>query len=229
MSKKGVRILLYTILIGSPLMTLTGAVIFGALNLDTIFSSADAFREWVLGFNTWGIAVFIAAQILQVIIFIIPGEITQISGGYLFGAWQGALYSTIGITVGTMINYLIGYGLGAPFIQRLMRRDQYIRLSETLHSRPTITTLFLLFLIPGMPKDIMAYFAGGMRFHYHIFIFCSTLGRMPALVGSSMLGASLSNERWRNIVVIVTIVCALLYIIALRARFFLKRNGVVIS
>jgi uncharacterized membrane protein YdjX (TVP38/TMEM64 family) len=48
--------------------------------------------------RAWGIlapVIFIALQALQVIIAPIPGEITGILGGFLFGEWLGLFYSTI--------------------------------------------------------------------------------------------------------------------------------------
>ncbi len=53
----------------------------------------------------WGVlapVIFIGLQALQVIIAPIPGELTGILGGYLFGQWGGLLYSTIGLTLGSV-------------------------------------------------------------------------------------------------------------------------------
>ena len=62
----------------------------------------------------WGVlapVVFILLQALQVIISPIPGEATGILGGYLFGQGLGLLYSTIGLTVGSIFFFPAETGL----------------------------------------------------------------------------------------------------------------------
>src|SRR5437773_10867434 len=54
----------------------------------------------------WGVlapVVFILLQAMQVIISPIPGEATGFLGGFLFGEWLGFLYSTIGLTAGSVV------------------------------------------------------------------------------------------------------------------------------
>ena len=63
----------------------------------SVFESVDSIRNWV---DSWGIlapVLFVFLQIVQVVIFIIPGEVVQIAGGYLYGVWAGLAYSIIGI------------------------------------------------------------------------------------------------------------------------------------
>src|ERR1700704_5025270 len=70
----------------------------------------------------WGVlapVIFILLQALQVIISPIPGEATGILGGYLFGQWLGLFYSTIGLTLGSVVAFWIGRGLGAPYVKDL--------------------------------------------------------------------------------------------------------------
>ena len=55
----------------------------------------------------WGVVapvIFIGLQALQVVVVVapIPGEVTGILGGYLFGEWLGFLHSTIGLTLGSV-------------------------------------------------------------------------------------------------------------------------------
>ena len=58
------------------------------------------------------------------------------------------------------------------------------------------TTLFLLYLIPGIPKDVLGYVAGVSPLRYVLFITVSTLGRLPGLVGSAVIGSSAASQRW---------------------------------
>src|SRR2546428_7126580 len=74
----------------------------------------------------WGVlapVIFIGLQALQVIISPIPGELTGILGGYLFGQWVGLLYSTIGLTLGSVVAFAVGRWLGARYVRQLVRAE----------------------------------------------------------------------------------------------------------
>src|SRR4029453_2386831 len=70
----------------------------------------------------WGILaplLFISLQALQVIIAPIPGEVTGILGGYVFGEWTGLIYSTVGLTAGSVVTFGVGRWLGGHYVRSL--------------------------------------------------------------------------------------------------------------
>src|SRR5260370_20025642 len=79
----------------------------------------------------WGVlapVIFILLQALQVIISPIPGEATGILGGYLFGQWMGLFYSTIGLTLGSVVAFWIGRWLRAHYVKNLVSAQTWNRL-----------------------------------------------------------------------------------------------------
>ena len=59
--------------------------------------------------DRWGVfapVVFIAIQALQVIIAPMPGDVTGLLGGFVFGQWLGFSYSTLGLTIGSLCAFL---------------------------------------------------------------------------------------------------------------------------
>ncbi|MBA7589941.1 hypothetical protein ES708_32040 [subsurface metagenome] len=56
--------------------------------------------------------------------------------------------------------------------------------------------MFLLFLIPGIPKDILCYGAGLTPLPLHVFLLISTLGRLPGIMGSAFMGGAAAEEKW---------------------------------
>src|SRR6516225_5809213 len=62
----------------------------------------------------------IAAQFVQVVIFAIPGEITQLAAGYVYGAWRGFLYSIVGIMAGSAFNFYFARIVGRPTLERFI-------------------------------------------------------------------------------------------------------------
>jgi len=55
---------------------------------------------------------------------------------------------------------------------------------------------FLLFLIPGVPKDILCYIAGLTPMGYFFFLGVSAVGRLPGIIGSSMIGGAARSSQW---------------------------------
>jgi uncharacterized membrane protein YdjX (TVP38/TMEM64 family) len=131
--------------------------------------------------SEWGILapiLFIALQALQVIISPIPGEATGILGGFLFGQWLGLLYSTIGLTVGFIVE-----AEGA-------------------------IVCFIIFLIPGLPKDIVCYLFGLSPMPFWVFAIVSSLGRVPGTLVLSAQGAKTASGHYLEVAVLTAVVAA---------------------
>jgi uncharacterized membrane protein YdjX (TVP38/TMEM64 family) len=164
--------------------------------LWSIFASGARLRDWVAGWGAWAPLVFVALQTVQVIVFVIPGEVTQIAAGYLFGAWLGTVLSVTGILVGSTVAFFLARLLGKPFVGALFPGEQLARAEKLLSSRSARMVFFLLFLIPGIPKDILCYVAGLSPLRFPFFIGASTLGRLPGIIGSSVIGTAAASGKW---------------------------------
>ena len=182
-----------------------------------LFTSAQRLREWVQQWGAWAPIVFIAIQAVQVIVFVIPGEVPQIAGGYLFGAWQGTLLSVAGILLGSAASFFLARALGTPFVAALFPRNQVERVRTLLVSRSARVVFFLLFLIPGIPKDILCYVAGLTPMKFPFFAAASTLGRLPGIVGSAVIGSAAASNRW-----LLTGIIAAIAVGLFAAGFFLR-------
>ena len=146
-----------------------------------------------------GVLLCIAAQFVQVVIFMIPGEITQVAAGYVFGLWKGFLYSVIGIMAGSACAYGLGRALGRPTFVRFFGADALDAVVTAVNSRKGVWGLFLLFLAPGAPKDAMSYGAGLAGVGLWRFLIVSGLGRTPALFFSTLFGAQAFERDWRSL------------------------------
>jgi len=161
-----------------------------------LFTSAERLQSWIQGWGIWAPLVFIGVQTIQVIVFVLPGEITQVAGGYLFGGWLGALYSLSGILLGSTIAFWASRLLGRPFVATIVSKEKLEGVEKMLVSRSAQVVFFLLFLIPGIPKDILCYVAGITPLRFPFFMLASTLGRLPGIIGSSVIGRAAAAERW---------------------------------
>ena len=161
-----------------------------------VFTSVGNLRAWITAWGAWAPVAFIIIQAVQVVIFVIPGEVAQIAGGYLFGAWQGTLLSLAGIFIGSTVAFFLARILGKPFVAAVIPKEQRERVEKLLLSRGSKIVFFLLFLIPGIPKDVLCYVAGISPLAFPFFAGASMLGRLPGVVGSSIIGRAAASSRW---------------------------------
>jgi len=158
----------------------------------------------------WGLlapVIFIALQALQVIIAPIPGEVTGILGGYLFGQWVGLFYSTIGLTVGSVAAFGIGRWLGARYVQKLVTPDIWQKMGFIVEAEGTILC-FIIFLIPGLPKDMVCYLFGLSPMPFWVFTLASTLGRLPGTWVLSAQGAHTAAGDYLSAILLTAVVVA---------------------
>lgn len=162
----------------------------------TIATAPQELRQWVHGFGATAPLVFVAVQMLQIIIFVIPGEVPQIASGYLFGIAGGLALTVAGSALGSGIAFLASRLLGTEFLRAILRSEQLDRMQRMATSPRATITFFLFFLIPGIPKDILCYVAGLSRMRLAVFMVISTVGRLPGIVGSVVMGDAAAEQRW---------------------------------
>lgn len=188
---------------------------------DILYLAAnpDDFKTMLSSYGTTGIAVFIVIQAIQVIIAALPGDLTQIAGGYIYGTLLGALYSIIGITLGSVIAFCASRFLGYSLINIFASKEMLERFKFLINNPKSEIAMFILFLIPGMPKDFLCYLAGITPVRPAAFFTVSTIARIPALVVSTYIGANLQQENYAIVAVVSIIACILLV-----AGFFAKEH-----
>jgi len=156
----------------------------------------------------WGLlapVIFIVLQALQVIIAPIPGEVTGILGGFLFGEWVGLLYSTIGLTLGSVAAFGVGRWLGAHYVRTLVSQETWDKMGFIVEAEGAILC-FVIYLIPGLPKDMVCYLFGISPMPLWVFALVSTLGRIPGTWVLSAQGAHTAAGNYLQVILLTTIV-----------------------
>lgn len=187
----------------------------------------DRFREWIelaadeqavaqriKGFGPFGPIVFIWLQALQVVAAPIPGEATGIIGGYLFGTLPGLLYSTIGLTIGSCLAFGLGRWLGFHFARRFVTPETYDTFFFLTRTQGKWIT-FLLFLIPGFPKDFLCYILGASPLPFSTFFLLSTVGRIPGTWLLTMQGKQVRATHYGSFFALLFLLSAALLLLYL--------------
>lgn len=189
--------LLLIIVIGIPLY-----IYFCHHEVIEYMSSMDNINALFKEYKGYSILVYIIAQVIQIIICIIPGQWLQFAAGYAFGFWPGLLFSLIGAAIGAVISYYIAKLLGQGILYLLFDEEQMENFIEKLNSKKAIIAVFVIYLIPGLPKDACSYAAGISNMKLKAFLIVSLLGRTPAMAGSLLIGKQIELGSYTTAIVI---------------------------
>jgi uncharacterized membrane protein YdjX (TVP38/TMEM64 family) len=204
---------LLTIIIGLPTY-----VYFQYPELIDQFRTMEGVNEFLARYKTSSIFVYIGLQIIQIIVSIIPGQFIQFAGGYAYGFWLGYLFAMIGIAIGTTCSFYLSRILGRDAVHVLFGEERITKFVNQLNSKRAFAILVVLFLIPGLPKDLITYAAGVSEFREKSFLVLSLVARTPALMGTIMMGSMLHKGSYLGLIVLA--ILALVLCVAC----FLKRH-----
>lgn len=196
-------------------------------DLGKFYTKKRKLAHFLVSLGPYSAAIFILLQALQVIVSPIPGELTGLVGGYVYGVTFGFLFSTLGLTLGSWVAFELANILGKPFVERFVKREILEKFSFLSTNTGTIIC-FLLFLIPGFPKDILCYVLGLTTMKLSTFLVVSTLGRMPGTYLLTIEGASIRTHQYTTAVVVAVLSAAALFVGYLyRDQFFqwIKHRG----
>lgn len=187
--------------IGSPLIN----ALFGD-------GSADEFRAIVDQKPFLGRLIFVGIQIMQVFVAFIPGEVVELAAGVVFGVWEGLLLSLLGIVIGSAIIFLLTKTLGLKFISLFVDPKKLNEFSFLKDDAKLDTLVFIIFFIPGTPKDLLTYFVGLTKMKFHVFILIALVARIPSILTSTWCGNELIEGNYTKSIIIfaVTAVVGLL-------------------
>jgi len=203
------------------LILFIAAVVFFTIRyapvITRLVSEPEKFRDLLISYGGTSILVFVLFQVMQVVVVAIPGELVQLAGGYVYGTVLGTLYSLTGILLGSIIVFYISRLLGFSIVKRFISREKLDKFSFLMNSQKSEIAMFILFVIPGLPKDILTYIAGLTPIKPLRFFVIITIGRFPALLGSSYIGAHIQEKQYAP-VIIVSIIACVLFIVGVLAK-----------
>ncbi|GIO37430.1 hypothetical protein J41TS12_22910 [Paenibacillus antibioticophila] len=167
--------------------------------------SIDDFRDYILSTGKSGPIIFIFFQILQTVIAPIPGEVIQIAGGYIYGTTLGTAYSTLGLLIGAVTAFYFTRFLGRAYVEKLLNKNKLKWMANLLGNKKFALFLFLIFIIPGMPKDMFIYAAGLTPIKPLKFFTILLVARFPWLLASVSIGSNIYHKNYVATVAIVIV------------------------
>ncbi|OPY07628.1 MAG: TVP38/TMEM64 family inner membrane protein YdjZ [Syntrophus sp. PtaB.Bin001] len=203
LSRQNQRILRFKIVSFLALL-LFGTYLFFHHGLYIYFVQKEKAVEFINSFQPYGEVVFIALQILQVVAAPIPGEVTGIIGGFLYGPLLGIIYSTLGLTIGSWIAFVLARTFGLPLVEKTVK-SEILERYDYLMKHQGILVSFVLFLIPGFPKDCLCYILGLSHIRTGQFLLISTMGRLLGTILLTVSGSYVRSNQYKQLLVILSV------------------------
>ena len=189
--------LLLVILVGVPLY-----LWFFHQDLLRQFADYEASRKFFETYRTQSIYILLGLQVVQILISIIPGQGIQFVAGLFYGFWPGLLLSLAGALVGTVLTYYVASFLGRDALYLFFGERKVDAMLAQVNSKRGMILVFLIYLFPGLPKDLCTYAAGISRMKLPAFLIISLVGRTPAMMGSLLIGMGLGRGDYTTVIII---------------------------
>ena len=181
-------------------------------------------RKYLAGFGNTGFLVYILIHVIQVIIVIIPGDIINICGGFIYGIPLGFTLSYIGLMLGSVIVFYISRFFGYDFVSRLVAKEKIDKLSGILNSSKGTVGLFIFWCIPFIPKDLMMYIAGLTPVKASKLFFVFSLARIPSTLLWVSIGANTYEKDYWGLGITIFIMLILMLIVFSVGRHYRKNE-----
>lgn len=156
----------------------------------------QAFKARVTSFGIVGWLLVLCIQIIQIVIAFIPGEPVEILAGALYGGVGGLFLCLLGCIVASSVIFIISKRFGTPFVSKLFKTGKLDEFAFLKDAKKLETIVFILFLIPGTPKDMLTYVVGTSPMKITQFLAISTLARIPSVISSIFIGSTMRQGEW---------------------------------
>ena len=177
-------------------------------------SGREEFKAWIdsIGFVGW--LVTLGIQLLQIFVALIPGEPVELMLGYVWGPWLGTFTCLLGIFIGTLTIFLLVRKLGMKFVKKVVGTDDLTKYKFLSDKNKVDITIFILFFIPGTPKDALTYIAPIAPISPIKYLLIATFARIPSIITSTILGSSIAEGNY-TMAIIVFAITALISILGI--------------
>ena len=192
-------------------------------------SEPERFQQWVDSQGLLAPVLFMGMVILQVVVAVIPGEPLEIAAGYAFGALEGTVLCVLGTLIGGVLVFLLVRRFGAQAVEVFFDLEKFRSLRFFQDRRRLTFWVFLVFFLPGTPKDVLCYFVGLTDMRLRTWILVSAVARIPSIITSTVGGSALGMGEYAfaSIAFLAALAISGLGLLAYRAicRFHERRES----
>ncbi len=192
--------------------------VFGK-QLAVIIRDPQVFKTWLDSLGAWGETAFVGIRAAQTVFKFIPAEPLEVGSGYAFGVWGGLLWCMVGTELGSAVILLLSKKYGMRFVSVFTDPEKlksFVFLQDNRRLRPL---LFLIYFIPGAPKDLLTYFVAFTDLRIWEYLLITSVARIPSIITSTMCGAYFGEKNY----IAALLVYALTLILSAVGAFVYRR------
>lgn len=220
--------LIIVIAVFFSLMIALSLITLPYINLLSEPEIQHTFKTWVTSFGVGGWLLVLCIQIIQIVIAFIPGEPVEILAGVLYGGFGGLFLCLFGCVVASSGVFILSKRFGAPLMAKLFKKNKLDEFDFLKDAKKLETIAFILFLIPGTPKDMLTYVVGTSPMKLTKFLAISTFARIPSIISSTFIGSAIRQGEW-EIAALIFALTAVLGVVGIKYQErmigFCKRIG----
>lgn len=168
---------------------------FGRGLLD-IVKDPVVFKSYLDSFGGFDRVIFVLIRAAQTVVKFIPAEPLEIGSGYAYGTWGGLLYCMLGSLLGSFAILILTKLFGKKIVDIFVPTSKLESRALFQNDQKLYSMVFILYLIPGTPKDIFTYFVGLTPIKTVPFMIIASLARIPSIITSTWCGATLSDKNY---------------------------------
>ena len=177
--------------------------------LAPYLKSTEQLRAFLDSYGWKGRFILLGVQCLQVVVALIPGEVIELGAGYAYGAVEGTLLCLLGIAISSSVVFLLTKKLGSPMVETFISREKLNQHRFFNSEEKRKRLLFLLFFIPGTPKDVFTYIAGLTPITLPQFLSITLIARIPSVLSSTISGQMLGDKDYITAIIVYAITAIL--------------------
>lgn len=210
------KLIILTAIIFS-LIVILGIVALPYINLLSDPVNQQTFKEWVSSLGAWGWVLVLFLMIAQIVIAFLPGEPIELFAGVLYGTFGGLFLCLLGSVIASSFIFMISKKFGPPLLNKLFKKNMLDEFDFLKDAKKLETIVFIVFLIPGTPKDMLTYVVGTSSMSLMQFIIISTFARIPSVITSTIVGSTMRQGQW-EIAALVLVLTAVLGFVGLKYK-----------
>lgn len=173
-------------------------VIVAAIALISVFAHLNEYptddkkierlTEIIKGTGSWGMAIYVLVQVLQVVILPLPAAVCYIPGSLIWGPLIATCLASLGVLIGSVISYFIGRLFGKRVVEWIAGKETCDKYSAIIGKKGKVIFV-LMQILPFFPDDILCMVAGLASMNFAFFLVTMVVVRPLIIAAYCYLGS----------------------------------------
>ncbi len=183
-----------------------------------------AFKEEIQSLGIKGVFLIVGLMFAQIFLAILPGEPVELLAGMCYGPIGGLFVIYLGTFLCTVVILFLVRKFGKDFIYSFVSKEKIEKMENSklfTNTKRIYSVLFILFFLPGTPKDLITYVGALLPLGAKKFVLISTFARFPSIISSTIVGSNLIDGNWK----FMAFVYVMSFVISFLVLIFSNKNN----